>query len=297
MQRSTLPAELLAYINTSHSTTFHLFERYSAGEQGAFAIMDKHGMRYVLKWQLGMRNLDRMLQAKAVTDRLRIVGYPASHFLFIGCALEGVYSIQAALPGAPNHPLTIALIPRLLALSELQIEQAMPNQRSWHDEVVRTVLVGGEGYCLHTSLQEHSHETAQLLRELQRLVSIYQREPHRTQDIVHTNFQPANILVHDNQVSGIIDWDAPYAGDHIFDIATLLFYTYDDVEVRALLWRYALAHVSLNLLRLYFAHLILRQVDWSLRYHNEATSKRYIVRSHALLTEIAQRSRETPYEH
>ncbi len=292
-----LPEELLQHINTMHSTTFKLIERYSNGEQGAFAITDKRGMQCVLKWHPGMRNLDWMLKAKAVTDVLRSVGYPASHFLYIGRTLEGIYSVQVALPGTPIYPLTIALIPCLLALNELQGDRALPVQQNWHDEVVRTVLVGGEGYCLHPSLQQHSHETAYLLEELKRLVSVYQHESHRTKDIVHSDFQSSNILVHNNQVSGIIDWDAPYAGDRMFDIATLLFYSYDDLDIRALLWRYALAYASLNLLSIYFAHLILRQVDWSLRYHDEATSERYIVRSYALLTEIAQRSKETLNEH
>ena len=172
--------ELLQHINAIHSTTFQLVERYSLGEQGAFAIKDEHGVQCVLKWQPEMRNLDRTLQAKAVTDVLRGVGYPASHFLFIGRALEGIYSIQVALPGTPIYPLTIAIIPRLLALNELQAGWALPGLRNWHDEVVSTVLVGGEGYCLHTSLQQHSHETTNLLKELQRLVSTYQYEPHRT---------------------------------------------------------------------------------------------------------------------
>ncbi len=291
------PEELLQHINITHTTAFELVEQYPTGEQGAFAITDAQRTQYVLKWKPGVQNLDRILEAKAVTDVLRSVGYPASHFLYIGRALEGIYSIQVALPGTPIYPLTIALIPRLLALNELQSERALSSQRNWHDEVVSTVLVGGEGYCLHTSLQHHSYKTAYLLEELQWLVSLYQHEPHRTKDIVHSDFQSTNILVHDNHVSGIIDWDAPYAGDRMFDIATLLFYSYNVPEIRALLWRYALAHASFNLLTVYFAHLILRQVDWSLRYHDEATSERYIVRSHALLAEISHRSKETLNEH
>jgi thiamine kinase-like enzyme len=95
--------------------------------------------------------------------------------------------------------------------------------------------------------------------------------------------KPATLLQH---ISGIIDWDAPYAGDCVFDIATLLFYSYDNLNMRELLWHAALEQASLNLLRLYFAHLILRQVDWSLRYHDLATSERYISRGWALLQEI-----------
>lgn len=286
--RTVIPEELLQRVNMLHSTTFTLLERYVVGEQGAFAIADVEGNQYVLKWKYGEQHLKRMLEAKAVTDVLLSVGYPASHFHFIGCVLECVYSVQMAIPGIPVYPTSIALIPRLLELNKLQAGQALLGQRSWHDEVVNTVLFGGDGYCLHASLQQYSYNTANLLKKLQMLVSKYQTEAHRTNDIVHGDFQQANILVHNNQVSGIIDWDAPYAGDRIFDVATLLFYSYDVPEIREHLWSYALEHTSFKLLSVYFAHLILRQVDWSLRYHDKATSKRYILRGYALLEDIFQ---------
>ena len=284
------PETLLQHVNTIHGTTFELLERYSDGEQGAFAIIDRLGRRGVLKWQPDVSNLSRMQMARAVTDLLRDMHYPAPHYLFIGCALEGVYSIQTALPGSPMRTITEPLVVRLLELNQLQKDRALPNLSDWHREAVATVLFGGRGYCLHTSLQHHSQETSTLLKTLQTLASIYQDEPHRTGDIVHNDFQHSNILVHNEQISGIIDWDAPYAGDCVFDIATLLFYFYDNLAVRELLWHAALEQAALNLLRLYFAHLILRQVDWSLRYRATATSERYIAMGWALLQEIEQHS-------
>ena len=284
------PATLLQHINTTHGTTFELLERYSDGEQGAFAIIDRSGKRCVLKWQPDVSNLSRIQAARAVTDLLRNIHYPAPHYLFVGCALEDVYSIQTTLPGSPMRDITKPIAARLLELNQLQRDNALPNLPDWHKEAVTTVLFGGKGYCLHTSLQHHSQETNSLLKTLQTLASTYQHEPHRTGDIVHNDFQHSNILIHDGLVSGIIDWDAPYAGDCAFDIATLLFYSYDNLDVCELLWHAALARASLNLLRLYFAHLILRQVDWSLRYHDQATSERYISRGWILLQEIEHRA-------
>jgi len=284
--------ELLEHINIIHSTTFALVEKYTTGEQGAFAIIDSQGKRCVLKWKPGTQNLGGMQAARAITDVLRSFSYPASHFLFIDCALNGVYSIQTAFPGTPIYPrpLDIALVPQLLELNELQAGRALPNQRNWHDEVVTTELYGGDGYCLHASLLDYSRDSVKLLDTLQRLVLAHRDEPHHTTDIVHSDFQPANMLVHNERVGGIIDWDAPFAGDRIFDIATLLFYSYDDLEVRERLWHYALKLATLNLLSVYFAHLILRQVDWSLRFHDQATSDRYIKRGYTILADIVHRS-------
>jgi hypothetical protein len=70
----------------------------------------------------------------------------------------------------------------------------------------------------------------------------------------------------------------------------LLSYTYDDPAMRDQLWRHALAHASLNLLTIYCAHLILRQVAWSLRQYDQATGQRYIRRGERLLQDLAPRA-------
>ncbi|MEO7019282.1 MAG: aminoglycoside phosphotransferase family protein [Ktedonobacteraceae bacterium] len=290
-------AELLQHINVLHETTFALVEKYPDGEQGAFMVEDHLNNRWVLKWAPGASNLHWMQGAKTVTDLLRSIGYPAPYYLLIGLIPTGIYSIQSVLPGVPLRSPTLALLPRLLELNELQAGQAITGRKDWHQEVITTVLVGGNGYCLHPSLQQYSQNTADLLQTLQALVMAHRDEPHRTSDIVHGDFQHSNILIQAGQISGIVDWDNTFAGDSIFDITTLLFYSYDIIEVREQLWNYALERASLTLLSVYFAHLILRQVDWSLRHHDQITSERYINRGQTLLQEIAYRSRSTDYIH
>lgn len=282
--------ELLQEINGIHGTSFTLIERYSDGEQGAFAIADGRGRRCVLKWSAGTHRVSRLEEARAVTDLLRGIGYPAPRYLFIGSAFEGTYSIQVALPGSPMHRLTVTYLSRLLEINALQVGKALSGQQDWHREVVNTVLRGGDGYCLHSSMLQYSPDTVDLLRELQALVSAHEDEPHRTNDIVHGDFQPMNILAHDQQISGVIDWDAPFAGDCAFDITTLLFYSYDEPTLRELLWQYLLQRASLSLLSVYMAHLILRQVDWSLRFYDRATIERYLSRGETILQDIAQRT-------
>jgi hypothetical protein len=284
------PVDLLQHINMLNQTTFTLLEKYPDGEQGAFVVADHLNRRWVLKWAREARNLAWMQGAKTVTDLLRSLGYPAPSYLLIGKIPEGIYSIQSALPGSPIRHIPTTLLPRLFEINELQVGRAIPGRKDWHQEVIETVLRGGDGYCLHASLQQHSPDTAELLQRLQALVRAHQDEPHRSNDIVHGDFQHANILMENEQISGVVDWDGFGAGDCSFDIATLLFYSYDCSEVREQLWRYALERASLKLLSIYLAHLILRQVDWSLRYHDQTTSERYITRGQVLLQEIADRS-------
>jgi hypothetical protein len=293
------PVELLQQINEIHQTAFTLVKLYAQGEQGAFAVIDPAGRRYVLKWRSGLEHADHLQYVRAVTNHLRAQGYPTPEYMWFGHALGGTYSLQTTLPGTPLQLMTKPLLARLLELNELQIGQAPPGPRHWPQEVVNTVLSGGQGYCIHESLQHHSPVTAHLLHQLQEIVVKYQEDITETDDIVHFDFQHANVLVHHQEISGIVDWDATSAGDAAFDLATLLFYAYDEVAIREHLWQYILRRVPLSVVSVYLAHLILRQVDWSLRHHDQTTSHRYISRSQTLLQEVAllpelQRSRNRP---
>ncbi|GEM_PF-2847261 len=46
--------ELVQQINTAQRTTFIAGDRYSMGEQGAYALLDAQGQRFVLKENRGI---------------------------------------------------------------------------------------------------------------------------------------------------------------------------------------------------------------------------------------------------
>ncbi len=168
------PTELLQQINKIHRTTFALVEQYAQGEQGAFAIVDSRGKHYVLKWRPDLEHASQVHYVREVTDHLRTKGYPAPAYVWSGYALGGTYFVQTTLPGTPMRSLTESFLSRLIALNELQVGQAPPGPRDWPQEVVNTLLLGGHGYCIRTSLQQHSPETAALLHQLQQLVLRHQ---------------------------------------------------------------------------------------------------------------------------
>jgi hypothetical protein len=69
----------------------------------------------------------------------------------------------------------------------------------------------------------------------------------------------------------VIDINPPVlAGDGAFDLATLLFYLYDHDGIRDLLRARLLELAGPQAARAYLAHMVLRQVDWSLRHHPTA---------------------------
>jgi aminoglycoside phosphotransferase (APT) family kinase protein len=126
--------------------------------------------------------------------------------------------------------------------------------------------------------------------DLQQLVAAYQHALHQMHDIVHGDFQHANILSYHDHICGVVNWDQVYAGDSVYDIATLLFYAYDEKDVREQLWHYAFQRADIDLLSVYLAHVLLRQVDCSLRHHDQPTIERYLQRSIALLIDSRHRS-------
>ena len=66
----------------------------------------------------------------------------------------------------------------------------------------------------------------------------------------------------------MIDINPPaLTGDRAFDLATMLFYLYDRHDIRERLRGRALELTSRRALSAYLAHMLLRQVDWSLRHH------------------------------
>jgi hypothetical protein len=272
-------AALLAEINRRHATTFTLGPRYPGGESthGAYAVHDAAGHPGVLKlWECSPDFVARQHEIGAATARLRERGYPAPRYLAVGCTRAACYCVQERLPGAPLRTLTPALLANVLELNALQRGQALPGPRDWPRRIVATVLEGGDGYCLLEPLRAYSAETAELLCTLQAMVTRHKDERCETGDLVHYDFNPANLLVQDGAISGVIDWQDPCSGDCTFDLATLLLYVWETPDMRGLLWAHALERAGPGVLGIYLAHMILRQVDWAIRHHRAAATAAWL---------------------
>jgi hypothetical protein len=279
-------AKLLGWINEQHGANFVAGRRYPTGEQGAFAISTVEGeavRRFVLKWEQGTELPDGLWRAAEITARLREVGYPAPRYRLVGVApgLGAVYSVQEELPGAPmGGQLDRALLDRLLELNALQEGRGTTRSGDWPKPIADTVLYGGDGFCLLDPLRSYSSATAALLGELQRLAAAGGEERTRQDDVVHFDFQGANILAANGEVSGVVDWEGCLAGDRSFDLVTLYFYAAAggaaEAEQVERLWRFVGARIGPRLLGVYLAHLVLRQVDWSIRFHDRAAVERWM---------------------
>lgn len=133
---------------------------------------------------------------------------------------------------------------------------ACPDQTARRNLITQTLVSGGDGYCLHSTLQASS--------------------------------QARDLLRDGTTITGVIDIQPPVlAGDRAFDLATLLFYHYDCEQVRELLRARLLALAGPEAAFAYLAHMVLRQTDWSLRhYPAAATTRRHLNLARAVTTDI-----------
>lgn len=269
---------LLRFINEQHGTAFVPGPHFPTDEHGAFAISETSGdsvRRNVLKWGQGTIVPEELRQAVIVTDRLFAVGYPVPRYRLVGVAqpLGVVYSVQEELSGAPpgGWP-DQQLLNRLLELNALQRGRAVAPTDTWLRTVFETVLHGGVGFCLTVTEPPRSYarETMALLGVIQRLARADIEERSSNNDVVHFDFQGPNILVEGDKVSGAVDWEGCSSGDRAFDLATLYFYGCRSAKAAQSdrLWQQQLERCGERLLSVYLAHLILRQVDWSIRFHD-----------------------------
>ncbi len=218
----------------------------------------------------------------AVLAQLRDRGYPATRFRIIGQVPGLVFWVQPRLPGAaldrgqrePDYAAQAGLLPALFRLNDAQAGLGT-GPRRWRNLITQTLASGGDGYCLHSTLQA-SPRARDLLPVLRRAGERCGPSIPDGQDFVHYDFTPANLLSDGTVITGVIDINPPVlAGDRAFDLATLLFYHYDHEDIRALLRGRLLDLAGPRAASAYLAHMVLRQVDWSLRHHPAAAATQH----------------------
>jgi Ser/Thr protein kinase RdoA (MazF antagonist) len=244
----------------------------------------------------GQRAIDNQRRLIRLVGDLRRRGYPAPEYVGVGESGGTVFTVQRRLPGQPLHqgpgmPLASelfgAVLPSLLTAIELQRDAGDLAQPPWPAWLLDTIEAGGDGYCLHATMRQ-TPRTATLLRHLQTLARRNRQDEVRTRDVVHFDMNPANIHHAGGRLSGVVDWNIPFdgagQGDRGFDVATLLFYTYDIEQTREALWERALEVSGLAWTTVYLCHLSLRQVEWSRRHTpGSADDERFVAIAEAVL--------------
>ena len=271
-------------------------EKLRGESRSTFAVAaDDHEL--VVKLVPGAQGaMDNQRRLVRLVRDLRRRGYPAPEYLGVGEAGGTIFTVQRRLPGQtlqggpglpPEPGLFAALLPSLLTAIELQRDAGDLAHPPWPAWLLDTIETGGDGYCLHSTMRQ-APRTAALLGRLQTLARRNRPDQARTRDVVHFDMNPANILHAGGRLSGVVDWNIPFdgagQGDRGFDVATLLFYTYDIGPTRDALWERALELSGLAWTTVYLCHLSLRQVEWSRRHSpGSADEERFMAIAEAVL--------------
>jgi len=294
------PAELRRVLRGQAGLDLVMLKPTSGGEsRTAFWATDRTGELSVLKIMADPppHAVDRLHALGAVLDRLRDRGYPAPQIGTIGQLPRLVFWIQQRMPGStlergqhePDRQLVSRLLPGLLRLNDAQAGLGT-GPRRWRSLITQTLTTGGDGYCLHSSLHA-SPQARDLLPVLRRIGECCGPAIPNGQDFVHYDFAPGNLLTDGTAITGVIDINPPVlAGDRAFDLATLLFYYYDHDDIRDLLRGRLLDLAGPRAAAAYLAHMVLRQVDWSLRHHPAAPATRRHLRLARLVTDDIRES-------
>jgi hypothetical protein len=231
------------------------------------------GAAYV-RWPDGRRSVLTAARTRsgALSDRARAAGVPtARHELT--ARVDGVrVVVQQRLPGTPPATMDSAVLRQMLRVNDklAGVLAEVPDPRP--AELYLTS--DGPGFCLHGPLRDHSPRSARLL---ERIHAAGADGTHMVgDDLVHMDFQPGNVLVDRGRLTGVVDWDGATRGDRHLDLVTLRFFLAADAPALVGAVDERLAGISARRRRAYWAHMSLRQVDWSIRHHDEATVQRWL---------------------
>jgi hypothetical protein len=228
---------------------------------GAYEVLLPDRTRAVLKFD-ARESLDFAHSIK-FADPLRMRRYPAPASLALGAVERTHYDLTELMPGQAIEQISTGHVPQLVALNDLQRDVGLTGRGPWLTEMVTSLTDGCVGYCELGPLGAHDPS---LLGRLQEIANQSRDLDVPNRDVVHFDFSPYNILAEGDRIT--VDWQGATSGDAAFDLVTLAYYTYD-FALRDELLDAARVRTEPRALRLYAAHMVLRQVDWSLRHHDD----------------------------
>lgn len=264
--------EIIKVINSNHGTNYKLVSRFDTGEWGAYRLAEPGKKSVVLKFCLDLQDTNIIDAdpnlAREITDRLRSLGYPApKHFQSGRLNKEGLYWIQEELPGEPlwKNP-TVAQVKKLLSFLKLQRNQAVSGKQNL-SELVKLVIFKGK-FGKTAKLRNYSSETGALLDQAMELAEGTKSLLLSNKDIVHGDFSYHQVMVKDDKIVGIIDWQEAGCGDWLIDLTKLIYSLHDRLKLSAPVIK-ELRNQDPRKIRLYTAYTVLEMVSWPVFRHDE----------------------------
>lgn len=266
-------ASLIDQVREHAGVALELLGPASGGEVGAAYVGWPDGRQGVLTWwpDSSADSAEKLRRTSELLEFARGRGIPVPAYDLVA-EVPGAHAIvQERLPGVapdwPDGPLLDQLLEANRRCADLLLGRAdLPAAELY-------LTHSGPGFCLHESLRGYDARTGRLL-DVVRWIGEESPDRMAGDDLVHLDYHPGNVLVDDaGRLTGIIDWDGISRGDRRFDLVTLRFALTAMPGEPGLVERLdAVLERDLDpeALRVYWAHMSLRLVDWSIRHYGPA---------------------------
>lgn len=262
-------AAAIAGIRARTGTRLELLGPAAGGQVGAAYVRWPDGRDGVLT---GGPPVAQSQRTAGVLALARERGLPVPAYQLVVELNDAVALVQERLPGRKPDRVDRALVEKMVAINErfaeiLAERTDVPPPDLYLDR-------SGPGFCIHESLEIHGDRSRRLLgwiREVGRSGAM------TGDDLVHLDFHPENVLVDDDgDITGVIDWDVAARGDRTFALVTLQFSLLEKDD-----WLGARITGERDTLRLYYAHMSLRMVDWAIRHFSPPEIDRWLTKAEA----------------
>jgi hypothetical protein len=261
-------AQAVELLAATTGDAYELVGRLSGGETGAHEVTGPMGRRLVVKWDPAPSS-DARREAVVLAERLRVdVGWPVPRQRTV-VAQDCLFVLQDFMPGTPIEILGHGVVDRLLELHVGRLGLARSSDPShWPAVLIKTLIVGGDRYCLHESLRRYDERTASLVARIEELGRVIHHDDLGARDVVHWDLHPGNLLHDEGTLSAIVDTDFAKVGDAAFDLVTLALASLTlpcDRGVRSRLFATAFDGLAEVRRLAYLGHLFIRFIDWPIR--------------------------------
>jgi hypothetical protein len=259
------PVDLLTH---ALGQEFALVGRLAGGETGATEVRDPGGTRFVLKAELDPDNQLQRREGVRLAELLRTTaGWPCPRqqaFEVDGCLLV----LQEHMPGEPVEYLTDGIVQAVVDMVDRARGRGAATRQRWTDDLVKILVDGGNGYCMHQPLRDHDGRTRELVSRIEDIGRSVVPSDLAGSDLVHADLHPGNLLQAAHALTAVVDMDYAQVGDADFDLATFALSGLEvpaDPGVHERLVSVGIDQLPEAKRRAYLAALLLRFLDWPIR--------------------------------
>jgi hypothetical protein len=280
-------AEAVALLAEGTGEPYSLVGRLRGGETGAHRVIGPGGGPLVVKWDQKPTSKALRKEAVLLADRLRTeAGWPVPR-QWTTDVDDCLFVIQEFMPGSPVETLGRGTVDRLLELHGQRLGLTpSPVPSHWPSALIDTLTVGGQNYCLHSSLRGYDQRTALLIARIEEFGYSLRPEDLAAADIIHWDLHPGNLLVDERGLTAIVDTDFATVGDSLFDLVSLALASLSLPCDRGVRSRLFAAFDGIDAVRrqAYLAHLFIKNLDWPIRRNRPGHVEFWLERADQMLT-------------